>query len=106
MSAPGRLYRAIADPTRRRLLDRLRQGEATAGELAAESPASRPSVSKHLRLLREARLVKERREGRRRIYELNPQPLANVDAWLSKYRVFWSARLHELKTFVETQEEP
>lgn len=104
MSPSGRLYRAISDPTRRALLDRLRQGEATAGELTAGFRRSRPAVSKHLRLLREARLVTERREGRNRIYSLNARPLANVDEWLTKYRVYWTARLQDLKTFVESRE--
>ena len=105
MSPEGRLYRAIADPTRRALLDRLRGGEATAGELAQVSSASRPSVSKHLRMLRDARLVSERRQGRLRIYTLNVGPLADVDRWLSKYRSFWTSKLQGLKTFVESQEE-
>ena len=105
MSPQGRLYRAIADPTRRDLLDRLRRGEATAGQLASGFRRSRPAISKHLRLLREARLVIERREGRNRIYAINPQPLAEIDEWLTKYRIYWTARLQDLKDFVETQEE-
>ena len=105
MTPEGRLYRAIADPTRRALLDRLRGGEASAGDLASRFSASRPSISKHLRLLREARLVSERRQGRQRIYRLNPGPLADVDGWLAKYRVYWTARLQHLKAFVESSEE-
>ena len=65
---------------------------------------SRPAVSKHLRLLRRARLVRERRDGRRRLYELTPGPLKAVDLWLSHYRAFWQMSLADLKIFVETEQ--
>jgi len=96
-----RACHAIGDPTRRALLDLLRDGERPAGELAACFPISRPAVSKHLRVLREASLVSERRVGRQRLYKLEPAPLAEVDAWLATYRTFWAARLVELKRLVE-----
>ncbi len=64
---------------------------------------SRPAVSKHLRLLRRAHLVREHREGRNRIYRLNPEPLKAVDSWLEHYRVFWQTNLNNLKTFVEEE---
>ena len=95
--------RAVGDPTRRAILDRLRQGELTAGGLAEAFPISRPAVSRHLRVLREARLLEARQEGRQRIYRLNPKPLATMDAWLTSYRVFWAARLQGLKSFAEKQ---
>ena len=66
---------------------------------------SRPAISKHLRLLRRAHLVQERREGRQRLYQLNPGPLKAVDSWLEQYRVFWQANLNSLKAFVETEYE-
>ena len=64
---------------------------------------SRPAISKHLRLLRRAHLVQERREGRHRLYQLNPEPLKAVDSWLEQYRVFWQANLTSLKAFVEAE---
>lgn len=96
-------FRALADPTRRGVLDLLRRGSLPAGEIARAFPVSRPAISKHLRLLRRARLVRERREGRRRLYQLNPGPLRAVDSWLSSYRVFWQMNLAGLKAFVETE---
>ena len=96
-------FHALADPTRRALLDLLRQGSQPAGQIARAFPVSRPAISKHLRQLRKAHLVVETRSGRHRLYRLNPQPLKAVDSWLEQYRVFWSANLASLKTFVETE---
>jgi len=96
-------FSALADPTRRAVLDLLRQGTQPAGQIARSFPVSRPAISKHLRLLRRAHLVQERREGRHRLYQLNPEPLKAVDAWLEHYRVFWQTSLVNLKTFVETE---
>jgi len=94
-------FGAIADPTRRAILDLLRAGELTAGELADNFPMSRPAVSKHVRVLRHAGLIRERREAQSRFYTLDPQRLGEVDAWLAPYRVFWAARLQDLRQFVE-----
>jgi len=96
-------FHALADPTRRALLDLLRQGTQPAGQIARAFPVSRPAISKHLRQLRKAHLVVETRSGRHRLYRLNPEPLKSVDSWLEHYRVFWSANLASLKTFVETE---
>jgi DNA-binding transcriptional ArsR family regulator len=96
-------FQVLADPTRRAVLDLLRKGIQPAGEIARVFPVSRPAISKHLRLLRRAHLVQERREGRNRLYSLNPEPLKAVDAWLDQYRVFWQNSLVNLKTFVETE---
>jgi DNA-binding transcriptional ArsR family regulator len=96
-------FSALADPTRRAVLDLLRQGSQPAGQIAQKFPVSRPAISKHLRLLRRAHLVQERREGRHRFYHLNPGPLKAVDSWLEHYRVFWSANLASLKVFVEAE---
>jgi DNA-binding transcriptional ArsR family regulator len=96
-------FNALADPTRRAVLDLLRQGSLPAGRIAQSFPVSRPAVSKHLRLLRRAHLVQEHRQGRQRVYQLNPGPLRAVDSWLSHYRCFWQASLTSLKTFVETE---
>ncbi|HEX6501849.1 MAG TPA: metalloregulator ArsR/SmtB family transcription factor [Terriglobales bacterium] len=96
-------FQALADPTRRAVLDLLRQGSRPAGRIAQSFPVSRPAISKHLRLLRRAHLVQERREGRHRFYHLNPEPLKAVDHWLDSYRAFWSANLASLKAFVEAE---
>ncbi len=101
--SPEAAFRALADPTRRAVLDLLRKGSQPAGQIAQAFPVSRPAISKHLRLLRRAHLVSERRQGRHRYYELNPEPLKAVDTWLEQYRVFWSASLTSLKAFVETE---
>src|SRR5256712_6777087 len=98
-------FHALADPTRRAVLDLLRSGSQPAGEIARAFPVSRPAISKHLRILRRAHLVEERREGRHRMYQLNPEPLKAVDSWLEQYRSFWSASLGNLKSFVETEYE-
>ena len=101
----GPAFGALADPTRRAVLDLLRGGSLPAGRIAQAFPVSRPAISKHLRLLRRAQLVRERREGRRRLYRLNPEPLKAVDAWLNHYRIFWQMNLADLKAFVETEHE-
>jgi DNA-binding transcriptional ArsR family regulator len=96
-------FSALADPTRRAVLDLLRRGRQPAGQIAQAFPISRPAISKHLRLLRRAHLVNEHREGRNRFYHLNPEPLRAVDSWLEQYRSFWSASLSNLKAFVESE---
>jgi DNA-binding transcriptional ArsR family regulator len=96
-------FQALSDPTRRAVLDLLRRGSQPAGQIAEAFPVSRPAISKHLRLLRRAHLVREHREGRSRIYELNPEPLRAVDSWIEQYRVFWAASLNNLKAFVEAE---
>ena len=96
-------FHALADPTRRAVLDLLRQGEQPAGRIAEAFPVSRPAISKHLRQLRKARLVVEHRRGRHRMYQLNPKPLKAVDSWLEHYRRFWQINLANLKAFVEDE---
>jgi DNA-binding transcriptional ArsR family regulator len=96
-------FQALADPTRRAVLDLLRRGSQPAGGIAQAFPVSRPAISKHLRLLRRAHLVREHREGRHRVYQLNPEPLRAVDSWLEQYRGFWSMSLNNLKSFVEAE---
>lgn len=98
------VFHAVADPTRRAILDRLRQGDGQAvNEIAARFEISRPAVSKHLRVLHQAHLVLETREGRNRIYRLNPEPLRELDRWLEHYRRFWSVNLMNLKRHVESK---
>lgn len=96
------VFFALSDGTRRALLHRLRGTEITAGALADGFSVTRPAVSRHLRILREASLVREARRGRERVYSLTAGPLAAADGWLASYRVFWPARLHDLKRFVES----
>src|SRR3981081_4817950 len=96
-------FQALADPTRRAVLDLLCRGSQPAGQIAGAFPVSRPAISKHLRSLRPAHLVREHREGRHRVYQLNPEPLRAVDSWLEQYRTFWSANLANLKAFVEAE---
>ncbi len=97
------VFRAIADPTRRAILDRLRGGPAPVNALAAEFSQSRPAISKHLRVLREARLVREQRFGRERLYELQPRPLQQVAGWIEGYRSFWHLSLANLKAHLEQE---
>ena len=93
-----RAIEAIADPTRRRIVELLADGERSAGEIAAQFETSRPGVSRHLRVLREHGLVRSRPDAQRRVYSLDPTPLAELDDWLARYRAFWTQRLDALET--------
>jgi DNA-binding transcriptional ArsR family regulator len=97
------VYQAIADPTRRAILDRLRDGGLAVNEIASRFDVSRPAISKHLRVLHQAHLVQEAREGRNRVYRLNPEPLRELDRWLEQYRRFWTFNLMSLKKHVESK---
>ena len=88
----------LSEPTRRRIVELLAEGERTAGEIAAQFETSRPGVSRHLRVLRESGLVLAREEGQRRVYSLDPAPLAELDDWLGRLRAFWVNRLDALDT--------
>jgi DNA-binding transcriptional ArsR family regulator len=92
---------AIADPIRRRVLELVRDEELPAGTLAAQFDVSRPAVSRHLRVLREAGLIVERRDGRQRLYRANPEPLAELRRWLDDY---WAGRLGALRDLAEKEE--
>jgi DNA-binding transcriptional ArsR family regulator len=97
-------FHAVSDPTRRALLDRLRLGAAPVTELAAGFAMSRPAVSRHLRVLREARLVRERRsehDARQRVYQITAMPLRDVAQWAQSYELFWHGGLARLKNHVE-----
>jgi DNA-binding transcriptional ArsR family regulator len=94
-------FAAVAEPHRRLILDRLRDGECAAGDLVELLHLSQPGVSKHLRILREARLVAVRADGKRRVYRLAAEPLSEVDAWLNNYRQYWTERLDALETHLE-----
>jgi DNA-binding transcriptional ArsR family regulator len=90
--------RALADESRRTMLETMANGPVTVNELAALLPIARPGVSRHLRVLREAGLVDVRQEAQRRIYSIRPQPLAEIDEWLGRYRALWEQRLDALHT--------
>jgi DNA-binding transcriptional ArsR family regulator len=97
-------FLAVADPTRRAILDRLRLGETPFAELAAAFPMSAPAVSRHLRILREARLIRECRsddDARLRSYRLDPLPLREVVEWARGYQAYWDDNLAALKRHVE-----
>lgn len=98
------MFAAVADPTRRTLLELLADGERAAGELGAAFPTlSQPSVSRHLRVLREVGLVEVRIEAQRRIYILRPDRLAELDRWLDRYREFWAGRLDALEHLLDSR---
>lgn len=102
-------FYAVADSTRRAILDRLRQGDAPVAEIAAAFAISRPAISKHLRVLKDAQLVRERpggSDGRQRIYQLNAQPLREVAQWAETYQEFWRTNLASLKSHVESARGP
>ncbi|HEX2117361.1 MAG TPA: metalloregulator ArsR/SmtB family transcription factor [Alphaproteobacteria bacterium] len=88
---------ALADPTRRQIIEMLGRGERASGEIAEQFAISAPAVSQHLKVLREARLVRVRVEGQRRIYTLDPEGLQAIDEWLSQVRRFWAGRLDALE---------
>jgi DNA-binding transcriptional ArsR family regulator len=98
-------FAVLAEPNRRRILEELRQGERSVGELVERLSLSQPAVSKHLRVLREADLVTSRVDKQHRRYRLRPAPLAEVDAWLAPYRRFWAERLDALEAHLD-QEQP
>lgn len=103
VAAATDVFHAIADPTRRVILDRLKMGTAPVHELCTGLTISRPAVSKHLRVLKDAHLVRERRDGRERVYELDPTPLRDIASWIEGYRAFWALNLQSLKAFVEAE---
>lgn len=98
------VFEAVAEPTRRAVLDLLSGKDRTAGELVAAFPGlTQPAVSRHLRILRESNLVDVRAEGTRRLYSLRPAALLELDRWLDSYRRFWTARLDDLETHLDTK---
>jgi DNA-binding transcriptional ArsR family regulator len=96
-------FEVLAEPTRRRILDLLRERERPVGELVEHLALSQPGVSKHLRVLREAGLVEVRHEAQRRLYGLRVEPLVEVDEWLEPYRRFWASRLDALERHLDEQ---
>ena len=94
-------FEVLAEPTRRRILDLLRERERSVGELVDRLTISQPGVSKHLRVLRDAGLVRVRVDAQRRWYGLDPLPLTEVDRWLAPYRRYWADRLDLLERHLD-----
>jgi len=94
-------FQILAEPARRRVLDLLLERPRSVGELVEQLQLSQPGTSKHLRVLREAGLVRVRQDGQRRWYELCPEPLAEIDAWLKPYRRLWSGSLDALERHLD-----
>lgn len=100
-----RLLAALANPTRREILDALRDGEKSAGTLGVMFDIARPSVAEHVRTLVNSGLASERRDGRNILYSLRPEPLESVAAWLSTYETFWRDRLASLRTTLDEMDD-
>jgi DNA-binding transcriptional ArsR family regulator len=98
-------FNALSDPARRQILELLRESERSVNELVQRLDLSQPGVSKHLRVLREAGLVRVRPDGRRRWYGLRAEPLAELDEWLAPYREYWGGRLDALEQHLDRQED-
>src|SRR5919109_314535 len=98
-------FAALAEPTRRHILDLLRERPRPVGELVLHLGLSQPGTSKHLRVLRQAGLVRVRQDAQRRWYELRPEPLIEVDAWLAPYRQMWAQRLDALERHLDAHED-
>jgi DNA-binding transcriptional ArsR family regulator len=99
-------FEVLAEPTRRRILDLLLEQPRSVGELVDRLGLSQPGTSKHLRVLRDAGLVHVRREAQRRWYELRPEPLTEIDAWLAPYRQLWATRLDALERHLDAMPDP
>lgn len=98
------VFTALADPTRRQVLDLLLEGDRAAGELVGEFPGmSQPAISRHLRVLREAGLIRVRVEAQRRIYSLRPETFRELNDWMARYQTFWSRSLDALGTHLDAQ---
>lgn len=98
------LLRAVADPTRRQMLTRLRRGPAPAARLGEGFAMSQPAISQHLKVLREAGLVESQRQGRQRVYRLRPQGLQAVHDWVKQFESFWQERLDALEHVLDDME--
>jgi DNA-binding transcriptional ArsR family regulator len=104
-SPADRVFAALANPTRRDVLDLLLDGPRPVQDIAERFDMARPSVSEHLKVLRDAGLVTETRHGRQRHYAVQPEPLQDLQRWLGPYERFWRGKLGDLREFLDTQEE-
>jgi DNA-binding transcriptional ArsR family regulator len=98
-------FDALAERNRRRILDLLRERERPVGDLVERLRVSQPTVSKHLRVLRDAGLVEARTDAQRRLYRIRPEPLRSVDEWLAPYRALWASSLDDLERHLDTMED-
>lgn len=101
LAASADVFAAIADPTRRAILDQLRTGEQPVKQLAEPFAMSLPAISQHLQVLCEAGLVQMRKAGRQRLYRLNPEPLKQISDWIAHYEQFWQEKLDALSNYLE-----
>lgn len=99
------IFRALADPTRRAVFERLAAGEMSVGDLKAGFEISQPAVSQHLAALRKAGLVAERRDGRNVFYRLEPEGLSPLAGWVDRYRTFWPERMERLKDLLKEMDQ-
>ena len=98
------IFQILADPTRRRIVEALRSGERSVGELVALVDIGQPGVSRQLAILQDARFVAVRPDGRRRLYALRPEPFQELDEWMSGYRAMWEARLDRFTAALERRD--
>ena len=106
MSSALGVLEVIAEPTRRRILDAVRDGECSVSELVDQVGMHQPGVSRHLKVLRDAGLVDVRRDAQRRLYRLRPEPLMELDTWLEPYRVHWAGQLDSLERHLQRTTNP
>ena len=97
-------FAALADPTRARIVDVLADGGRTVSEIVGLFSLTQPSISRHLRILREAGLVRVEPDAQRRVYHLDPAPLREIDHWLERYRRFWAGRLDDLERHMDEED--
>lgn len=99
-------FQALAEPTRRLILETLAAGECPVNELVARLPIHQSGVSRHLRILGDAGFVQVRADGQRRLYSLRPEPFRQLDSWMSRYRALWAGRLDRLGAALEQRRHP
>ena len=99
-------FSVLAEPSRRAILSLLASSERSVGDIEAELQLSQPSISKHLRVLREAGFVEATVDAQRRVYRLRPEPLQEVDAWLAQFRRYWSERVDALERHLDRMDQP
>lgn len=99
------VFQALADPTRRRIVEALRRGELQVGDVVEKAGIHQSGVSRHLRILLESGFVSMRPDGQRRLYALRPEPFRDLESWLSQYRALWDARLDRFGAALEKRQE-
>jgi DNA-binding transcriptional ArsR family regulator len=105
LAAAAAAFQVLAEPSRRRILDLLRTDERSVNDLVDRLPLSQPGVSRHLKVLREAGLVQVRKDAQRRLYAVNPEPLAEIDEWLAPFRSLWEDKLDALEAHLDREDQ-